>query len=68
MSYVSREREAMISRQKWAAIIALLLMVPVILDVIGVIHLGSWRLAPFMILLTVAPAMAARPKDERERR
>ncbi len=49
------EPQSLTSRQKAAAVITIMLMVPVFLDVLNLIDLGSLRLAPFLLLMIVTP-------------
>jgi hypothetical protein len=42
-------------RQKIVAVVAVLLMIPVLLDAFKVIHLGELRMAPFFLLLACVP-------------
>jgi hypothetical protein len=68
VSYVNRPREPMSASQKWAAIIAVALMVPVALDLMKLIDLGSFVIVPFVILLIIAPTLAARSRNGRAAR
>ena len=64
MSYIEHPREPMTRSQKFLVIESIVLMIPVLLDVVGVIDLGAFKIAPFMILLVSAPTLAVRSRKE----
>ena len=56
--------EPLLKRQKWAAVIAVLLMLPVFLDVFKIIDLGAFKMAPFFLLMIAVPFTWKRRKTD----